>query len=72
MKHLSYQSLPGDSNIFDFNTLGQTFFILWFTDVFGLYSKSGFGTTIKKNFVDVRLTFAVNALIKQEKAYFYT
>ena len=50
------------------------FFILWFTDIFGLYSMSEYGIRlkIKQNFVDVRLTFEVNVLINREKAYFET
>ena len=33
---------------------------------------SGFGIKIKIKFDGVRLTFVVNTLSKQEKAYFYT
>ena len=32
------------------NVLGQTFCILWFTDIFGLYSMSGYGIKIKIKF----------------------
>ena len=54
------------------NLLGQTFFILWFTDIFCPYPMSGFGIKIKIKFSDVRQALVVNVLIKQEKAYFYT
>ena len=45
--------------------IDQTFFILWFTDIFGLCSISGFRIKIK--FSDFRHTLVVNAPIKQEK-----
>ena len=45
--------------------LGQTFFILWFTDIFAPYPMSGFGIKIKINFSDIRLTLVT----KQERAY---
>ena len=47
--------------------LGQTFFILWFTDIFSPYPMSGFGIKIKINFSDIRHTL----VIKQERAYPY-
>ena len=48
-----------------YQCLGQTFFILWFTDIFAPYPMSGFG--IKLNYGDVRPILVV----KQEKAYNY-
>ena len=37
-----------------------------------LFSVGIWDKNLKKNFGDVRLTVVVNALTKQEKAYFYT
>ena len=51
------------ARLFLFYGLGQTLFILWFTDIFAPYPMSGFG--MKINFSDIRHTL----VIKQERAY---
>ena len=39
-----------ETEIIIFLQLGQTFFILWFTDIFAPYAMSGFGIKIKIKF----------------------